>query len=662
MRKTITWLAVLLAVMLVIAGAMPWGLPADTLVSGPATQADGDVLVAENRDMVSRIYTLRGGQVAELYQEARFRNGAENDIVRIAADGEDTYFVRVFKNGDDWELLQLRDGSAVSLHQGTFEEKLTVTGLAAREGTVWVTGVGANGATFVYEYTEADGVKLKFLTPAWWLWDTATAEFDGEVIRATTEQGDHCFMTPGGEKTYDDAAAEAELPVVSAGGTAWILCKQSVFLAMFLVWLVIAVSVLIAASTLTRAGRVALRLTALGGEILFLCLLAIVGAVFFLVLRYDGFQIALYSAGISAAAGLLIWLVGWLVMWTLFNRTTKPLAAMTHQMEEVASGRVTMQEASSGKDELSRMDQAIQELCMSLSIRNYEMDATIRSYQRFVPDKLTDLLERANLAEVELGDNRRLVGNVGFFSVGNRAQARAMLEDAAFVDFINYSFGLFQDCVQENRGCMISSGLRLSAMETLFPDAASDGVRMGLEFLGQTQKKPLDGIPAPQPFLILHRTPLLYGVAGQEDRLYPYLSSSELEFLGSFAQQFHEAGVRIVATEAYWKQLKSNEFAGRYIGFVSDGDKGTYKLYEILDSCSELERKLRLGYDQRFQEAINLFYHNDFFLARNLFSTLLRVCPDDGIVRWYLFACEHFFNQDGDYEADYRLFGINESL
>ena len=92
---------------------------------------------------------------------------------------------------------------------------------------------------------------------------------------------------------------------------------------------------------------------------------------------------------------------------------------------------------------------------------------------------------------------------------------------------------------------------------------------------------------------------------------------------------------------------------------MSAGERsGAYKLYEVLDAYSELERDLRRGYDQRFQEAINLFYHNDFYLARNLFSSLLRACPGDGIARWYLFACERFFNEEGGAEPDYSLFGI----
>lgn len=298
---------------------------------------------------------------------------------------------------------------------------------------------------------------------------------------------------------------------------------------------------------------------------------------------------------------------------------------------------------------------------MGLSIRDYEVNSTILSYKRFVPRQLTQMLDRAAVAEVSLGDSRRVVGNVGLFSVGNRDSVRAMLEDADFVDFINHTFGIFYDCVQENNGCMISSALRLNNMETLFPESPADGVRAGLDFLGRIGRETGTGLPEPKPMLILHKTSFLYGVAGREERLFPYLSSGELEFLGSFAPKFHESGVRLVVTEDYWSQIRDAGFAGRYIGFVLDGDTTAYKLYEVLDVYPDMERKLRIEYDRRFQEAINLFYRNDFFLARNLFSTLLRVCPEDGIVRWYLFACEHFFNHGGEGQVDYSLFGIEET-
>ena len=662
MKRMTILLALLLAGMLAAASVMSWGLPdTENLVPGPVERADGTVLAAENRWFTSRIYTLQEGRISEVYEESRIRGGEESRIVRAAALEDGACFIRILNDGADWELVKLENGKAELLHRDTFENEVTVTGLQVQGESFWITAVGANEAIFIYEYTATDGVGLKMILPAWWLWKTVTAEYDGEVIRATTAYGDTCFLTPSGGCTYSDEAAEALLPAVNAEGGGWLLCKKAVLLTALLLWLVIAVVLLIADAISRRAYRLANRLTAVGGAAVLLALLAAAGTAF-CVVRVTGGLLASWRAGqLALLAALIIWLLALVLLRSTAGRITRPVAALTRQMDRVSDGDVTAREPTPGKDELCKMDSALQMMCMNLSVSDYESSCTIQSYKRFVPEKMPELLERPVAEEIRLGDSRRIVGNVGVFSVGNRAEARNTLEDDAFVDFINHSFGIFHDCITENHGWMLSSTLRLSDMEALFPDSPADGVRAGLDFLGKIQVRTADAIPEPRACLILHKASFLYGIAGQEERLFPYLSSSELEFLGSFTQRFDEAGVRIVATEAYWRQLEGCGFTGRYIGFVSAGEQsGAYKLYEVLDAYPELERELRRSYDQRFQEAINLFYQNDFYLARNVFSSLLRACPGDGIARWYLFACERFFNQEGGEEPDYRLFGIED--
>ncbi len=660
MKRMTILLALLLAGMLAAAGAMPWGLPdAEELVSGPTEREDGTVLVAENRWFTSRLYLLQNGRISEIYEESRIRGGEESAIVRAEALENGACFLRVLGDGTDWELVKLENGKAELLHRDTFEDKVTVTGLRVQGDSYWITAVGDNEAIFIYEYTVSGDAGLRMILPAWWLRDTVTAEYDGEIVRATTAYGDTCFLTTSGGCTYSDDAAEAPLPAVSAEGSGWLLCKKAVLLTALLLWLVIAVVLLGADAVSRRANRLANRLTAVGGAVLLLALLAAAGTVF-CVVRVTGGLLASWRAGqMALLAALVIWLLALALLRSTAGRITRPVAALTRQMDRVSDGDVTAQEPTPGKDELCQMDSALQMMCMNLSVWGYESVCTIRSYKRFVPEKMPELLERPVAEEIRLGDSRRIVGNVGIFSIGNRAEARNTLEDDAFVDFINHSFGIFHDCIAENHGWMLSSALHLSDMEALFPDSPADGVRAGLDFLGKIQVRRADAIPEPRACLILHKASFLYGIAGQEERLFPYLSSSELEFLGGFTQQFDEAGMRIVATEAYWKQLEGCGFTGRYIGFVSAGERsGAYKLYEVLDAYPELERELRRGYDQRFQEAINLFYHNDFYLARNLFSSLLRACPGDGIARWYLFACERFFNEESGAEPDYSLFGI----
>lgn len=661
MRKITMPLFALLAAMLILVWVMPWGLPAEKLVAGPVEGADASVIVAENGAVFSRIYTLKNSLVEDIYREIRLCDGVETQIVRVAAEGADIYFVRLLGDGTQWELMRKNADTLEKLCQGVFENGERVTGLAVKNGVVWITAVGSNQSPYIYEYSTGEELKLKAILPVWWLRDVKTAEFDGERVRVTTTFDEYCFITLAGEKTYTEEAAERTLSEVKAEGRGWLLCKSVVFAGAVALWLFIAVSILIAVWICTRARRLATRLTAVGGEVLLLSILAIGAISVCVVLTQSGLLKACETGRSVLTIAAAVWILALLLVRLVAGHITGPIAKMTRQMEGIAEGNVTPRAVTQGKDELYHMDRAMQEMCMGLSIQNYEVNSTIQSYKRFVPQKLTELLERATISEVGLGDNRRVVSNVGLFSIGNRAQARGLLEDDAFVDFINYSFGIFYDCIEENRGCMISGALKLSSMETVFPNEAADGVRAGLDFLGRTRKKAEEGIPAPRPLLLLHRASFLYGITGKDDRLFSYISSAELEFLGSYTQKFYETGVHMVATQDYWEQIKDSGFTARYIGFISENEKNSYKLYEILDSYPELERKLRAGYDNRFQEAIQLFYRNDFFLARNLFSTLLRACPEDGVVRWYLFACEHFFNQVGEEQVDYRLFGIEDT-
>lgn len=655
MKKLIGLAAVLLVLMLGAAALTDWGLPGKGVVPGPAG-GEGIVKVAENRWLTSRIYTLTEGEITGIYQEYRLHSGEERRIVRVAMAEETVYFLRAVGQARDWELVSLVNGKAVTLCRGTLNVPGELTGLVVRDDTFWITEVGENQGVYVYRFNAEDGVLLEMILPPWWLRGIVSAEFDGDAARISSSYGDHGYMTSGGKITYDKNAAETPLPELRTDQAGpWFLCKGTPLLTALLLWLFVTGTALGAFLAGRKALRLADRLTAAGGEVLLLALAGTVVYLFCTASTSVSLTAADRAAKTAALAALGIWIAGVAVLRFTAVAITRPIRVLTRQMERVAEGDVRSKDVSPGRDELCCMDRSLQEMCMSLAIRNYEIQCIIRSYSRFVPQKLAELLDRAAVEEVDPGDNRRIMGNVGLFSIGNRGDARGVLGDADFVSFLSGSFGMFYDCVTAKGGCVLSGGLRLESMEALFSGAAADGVFAGLDLLGEAMAAPKGGVPAPHPVLMLHRGPFLYGVAGRDERLFPYISSAELEFLGSLSQQFYQVGVRIVATEEYWKQLEG--FSGRYIGFVSDGEHGgAYKLYEILDAYPELERTLRQSYDNRFQEALNLFYHKDFYLARNIFSNLLRVCPEDGVARWYLFACERFFHQEGGAEPDCQLF------
>lgn len=654
----------LILVLLILSGSLvvllPWGLPEDDPKTEAIFLSDGSWAQGENRDYVSRIYFWEKENLKEIYTESRIPHGRERKITHLCdADGQ-IRFLRIYSGGQDWELAGIEAEKAVLLAEGTFSEGYTVTGLASGPDGCWLTGLEKDGSISIYE-TAGETVTLFGIIPPDWYPGTVSARYDGNCVHLANADGEQYFGQLDVKQLQTSHKENAVPPELPKSQDAWLQYKIMPGFAVLVVFSAVSFTILIAGLISRFAGRLSVRMTAVGCEIMLLGLTA-VGAISCGAVHYTSGLEAFYSvAKIQIYLLLITWGISAIILGITAAGIMHPLHVLKRQMTEIADGKRTPHTASKGRDEISRMNRAMQEMLMDLSIRDYELESTIQSYQRFVPEKMTELLERASVGEVSLGDNSSIVGNVGSFTVGNREEARRLLDDDAFITFVNHSFKTLYSCIKENSGSLLSNALRISAVEILFPREAADGVRTGLDLLGNTFKRPQENVPAPKPFLMLHRTSFIYGVSGEKNRLFPYFSSSELDFLGGFAENFHETNTQIVMTDSYLNELKDHQISTRYIGFVSDGDTKTYKLYEVLDGYAELERELRMGYDKRFQEGIQLFYRNDFYLARNLFSDLLRVCPGDGIVRWYLFACEHYFDCQGREELNYQLFGIQEN-
>ena len=241
--------------------------------------------------------------------------------------------------------------------------------------------------------------------------------------------------------------------------------------------------------------------------------------------------------------------------------------------------------------------------------------------------------------------------------VVNRDKARITLEDAPFVDFVNQCFAAANHSVMAHGGYILSSGFEMGLLRLYFPGKSACALTSALDLVSETKNKDSSQELAPKFLFLLHHTTFLYGVAGSDQQAFPFLSSNEMEFLSSYSHNLADAGCQIVFTHEILDSVPDN-FHYRYIGYVTDpASQESYKLYELLDAYSELDRNLRLWYDKDFQEAIQLFYRSDFYLARTSFSNILRSCPDDGVAKWYLFACEYYF-QSGT-NADFQLFSID---
>lgn len=110
----------------------------------------------------------------------------------------------------------------------------------------------------------------------------------------------------------------------------------------------------------------------------------------------------------------------------------------------------------------------------------------------------------------------------------------------------------------------------------------------------------------------------------------------------------------MAVTDRVWEREKE-EASSRYIGYIEEKNH-RFDLYEILDAYPEEERVRRLSCNPGFEQALTLYYKSDFYLARNLFSDILRSCPRDEVAKRYLFLCEDGLNGDKTKRQSFALF------
>jgi hypothetical protein len=387
------------------------------------------------------------------------------------------------------------------------------------------------------------------------------------------------------------------------------------------------------------------------------------------VQEYIALEDALASVTFSAFLYGLVTLLVAIGIASLFTALSLwPMRDLTRRLNRFTEGDFSVDGIVSIEGDLGKMSRAVMEMGVSLSIKQYETDRMISSYSRFVPRDADRLLERAGIMEVCTGDVAEINEYIAIVSVENRNAVMHSMDSHGFMAFVNSCFTSILEFANKRRGALLSSEF-LTTLPILFSKhlGAKDGdsIRFGLDLIDRMSGAGSD-LPTPDFFILLHKTDFLYGIAGTDDKAFPFISSAELNFLSGCNAPLRKLGIRMAATEQYFHRPTDNESENlessctkRHIGLISFADESRdYKMYEILDCLSDKERNLRISYDERLQNAIEMFYRNDFYPAMVEFSAILKFNPGDGLVRWYAFACEKYFNEGDRAVVKHQLLGV----
>lgn len=350
--------------------------------------------------------------------------------------------------------------------------------------------------------------------------------------------------------------------------------------------------------------------------------------------------------------GILLFLFGSLLLAVIIRLQGRELRGMIRMVTRVAQGKAPWEEMRAGKgffgesNEMRALRNSLSQLVSDGQRESYMKYRMLQACYRFVPKHIEKLLDKPSILDVEQKDHTRMNGILAFVSVS----LSESFEGQEMVARLDENYKVIMDAKREGAGVFLNGSPDLSTLCFLFPDRAGEALQFGVDAVTRREDVRRKG----QTFVLLHDTELIYGVTGDERQASPYVLSREMRVLEGYTGLLRGMGVRMAVTDSVYELLGEN-VPVRYIGFIEKG-RFCFKLYEILDAYPAKERQSRLDTKQAFQEAMNLFYQDDFYLARNLFTDVLKENPTDEVAKRYVFLCETCLNSGAE-GVSYGLFG-----
>ncbi len=314
---------------------------------------------------------------------------------------------------------------------------------------------------------------------------------------------------------------------------------------------------------------------------------------------------------------------------------------LEQEIREVALGKTKVKVPSTPAADMKSIWNSLSEIGKRIEGVNYEKFRIFEGYYRFAPKDIETIMDKDSIFDVHDGDVTRSDGTLMLVSTERKGYGSGRIR--ALQNVISY----MDNYVGDREGILVSHDSTLSLLQFLFLNDSKDTVSKAVQLLHRNDTDP----DSDNLSIFIYITGFTYGVLGINDKSLTFLTSENAKQLEALAEWLEGKKVPLVITE--WVKERDLPDPVRYIGYstLKNNDQDVrVKLYEVLDACPARMRQMKLSLRDRFEETIELFYNRDFYLARNRFSEILKECPEDEMVRWYLFECEKYLNEGTDYD------------
>ncbi len=342
---------------------------------------------------------------------------------------------------------------------------------------------------------------------------------------------------------------------------------------------------------------------------------------------------------------IFVFAVGSAILTAIYYFQARDLKHLEDALKETALGRSLPERPITVGADLKNMWDSLTEVNKRVQLINYTKIKVLEAYYRFAPKNLEFALGKESIIDVKNSSKVNLSGSLLNIRTARAGEDIKEFEKMPGIESMIEKVELRQkknDCV------VVGNNSELSVIQILFLESGKGMVDFAADLIHDSNA---EGKGFNSGFIFYDD--FEFGIVGNSGLAFTYTMSGRSREFRKFGTFFQKLRLGLVITE-YIKLRDFSEKSVRYIGYiVIPGSADKINLYEVMDACRQRERQAKLHTMRQFERAFEMYEQKDFYLARNLFSDLLKESPEDELARWYLFESEKYLNEGVENEATF---------
>ena len=312
---------------------------------------------------------------------------------------------------------------------------------------------------------------------------------------------------------------------------------------------------------------------------------------------------------------------------------------ISKQMETISRGSIPEQLELRTGDELESMASAVNSLGASIREQEEQRLSLERSYSRFVPEGVLDLLGKDSIREIDKSafTVRRMAAMAVDFSFPETLYTDLSNSRLLF-DSINEVIERCSAIVARKGGTIHHFAyFGFDAVMDDGGEAVSTAVAIQQEMLSFNEQRAHSGLPGVSLRIALDKGDVMIGIVGDTKKMTPTTVSASISTARSLTELCTRLKAGILCTESILSE--HSDFGCRYMGKCMAGERPV-RVYEVFDGDEFNTRRGKANSVGEFSKGVYDLYAGDAAGAKHTFLLLAHNYPQDGGVRYYLYLAD----------------------